>query len=62
MGVDLDAGWGVVDEIPAGMIGVIVDDEVGFETSAFIRVRNNVTLVIGTIVAVSVVLGREGCC
>lgn len=28
MGVDVDAGLRIVDEIPAGMIGVIVDDEV----------------------------------
>ena len=28
MGVDVEAGLGVVDEIPTGVVGVIVDDEV----------------------------------
>jgi hypothetical protein len=28
LGVDVDAGLGVVDEIPTGVVGVIVDDEV----------------------------------
>ena len=28
VGVDVDAGLGVVDEIPTGMIGVIVDNKV----------------------------------
>ena len=28
LGVDVDAGLGVVDEIPTGVVGIIVDDEV----------------------------------
>ena len=28
MGVDIDTGLGVVDKIPAGVVGVVVNDEV----------------------------------
>jgi hypothetical protein len=103
LGVGVDAGLGVIDEVPAGVIGIVVNDEIVtgaiptpagcevpiprsdfkrktagepkavraeieavdviaigraemFEAAVRIGMRNDVTLVVGTIVAIPVIL------